>query len=90
MWRNSLVKKSSCQRQKTGLRIQRKLEQDKYTAPRPFIVPGESPAQPWYEVGPNNNAGRSRAAIWDLSDGSNQRVFAGGVSGGLWKNERRL
>ena len=69
------------------VRIQRKLEQDKYISPRPFIVPGESPAQPWYEVGPNNNAGRSRAAIWDLSDGSNQRVFAGGVSGGLWKNE---
>ena len=69
------------------VRIQRELEQDKYLRPRPFIVPGETPAQPWYEIGPNNNAGRSRAAQWDLSDGSNQRVFAGGVSGGLWKNE---
>ena len=69
------------------VRIQRELEQDKYLRPRPFIVPGETPTQPWYEIGPNNNAGRSRAALWDLSDGSNQRVFAGGVSGGLWKNE---
>ena len=69
------------------VRIQRELEQDKYLRPRPFIVPGETPAQPWYEIGPNNNAGRSRAAQWDLSDGSNQRVFAGGVSGGLWKTK---
>ena len=69
------------------VRIQRELEQDKYLRPRPFIVPGETPAQPWYEIGPNNNAGRSRAAQWDLSDGSNQRVFAGGVSGGIFVND---
>ena len=56
------------------------------SVPDPFAVPGDA-QKPWYELGPNDAAGRSRAALWDLSDGSNQRVFAGGVSGGLWKNE---
>ena len=54
--------------------------------PKPLAVPGDT-EKPWYELGPNDAAGRSRAALWDLSDGANQRVFAGGVSGGLWKNE---
>ena len=54
--------------------------------PKPLAVPGDA-EKPWYELGPNDAAGRSRAALWDLSDGAYQRVFAGGVSGGLWKNE---
>ena len=54
--------------------------------PDPFAVPGDT-EKPWYSIGPNDDAGRSRAALWDLSDGSYQRVFAGGISGGLWKNE---
>tara|TARA_B100000575_G_scaffold46385_1_gene33544 strand:+ start:3031 stop:9417 length:6387 start_codon:yes stop_codon:yes gene_type:complete len=54
--------------------------------PKPLAVPGDA-EKPWYELGPNDAAGRSRAALWDLSDGTYQRVFAGGVSGGLWKNE---
>ena len=54
--------------------------------PKPLAVPGDA-QKPWYELGPNDAAGRSRAALWDLSDGSYRRVFAGGVSGGLWKNE---
>ncbi len=68
------------------VQLQRKLKQEKYSGGRPFVVPGESIAQPWYEIGPNDAAGRSRAALWDLNDGTNKAVFAGGVSGGLWNN----
>ncbi len=65
--------------------IEKELEVAK-SFPDPFAVPGDT-EKPWYSVGPNDDAGRSRAALWDLSDGSYQRVFAGGISGGLWKNE---
>ena len=67
------------------LRLQRKIEEGRKEG-KPFAVPGESLAQPWYEIGPNDQAGRSRAALWDLNDGTNRAVFAGGVSGGLWNN----
>ena len=42
--------------------------------PKPLAVPGDA-EKPWYELGPNDAAGRSRAALWDLSDGSYQRVL---------------
>ena len=67
------------------IRVQRDIETQKDVGD-PFAVPGQSGATPWYELGPNDAAGRSRAALWDLSDGTKRRVFAGGVSGGLWKN----
>ena len=47
-----------------------------------YAVPGESVATPWYEVGPKNHSGRTRAAVWDQTDGTGRRVIAGGVSGG--------
>ena len=40
----------------------------------------------WVERGPDNVGGRTRAVIFDPNDTSNETVFAGGVSGGLWKN----
>ena len=50
-------------------------------------VPGQDADSPWYTIGPNNEAGRSRAALFDLADtGDYNRVIAGGVSGGLWEN----
>ena len=49
-------------------------------------VPGET-ATPWTERGPDNVGGRTRAIMFDPNDATNQRVFAGGVSGGLWVNE---
>ena len=67
--------------------IQKRLEVERTSGVDKFAVPGQSGATPWYEIGPKNAAGRSRAAIWDLTDGSGTRVIAGGVSGGLWKNE---
>ncbi|AOW21009.1 PA domain-containing protein [Urechidicola croceus] len=49
-------------------------------------VPGEN-VNEWVERGPNNVGGRTRAVLFDPSDASGKRVFAGGVSGGLWVNE---
>lgn len=40
----------------------------------------------WYERGPNNIGGRTRALMIDPNDPTQKRVFAGGVGGGLWYN----
>lgn len=40
----------------------------------------------WYERGPNNIGGRTRALMFDPNDAAKKRVFAGGVGGGLWYN----
>lgn len=50
-------------------------------------VPGEAD-NPWIERGPDNVGGRTRAVIFDPNDATNETVFAGGVSGGLWKNTK--
>ncbi|MBA6156695.1 thrombospondin type 3 repeat-containing protein [Tenacibaculum sp. S7007] len=42
----------------------------------------------WVERGPDNVGGRTRALIFDPNDSTNETVFAGGVSGGLWKNTK--
>lgn len=39
----------------------------------------------WKEQGPNNLGGRTRALMIDPNDGTGNTVFAGSVSGGLWK-----
>lgn len=39
----------------------------------------------WQERGPNNVGGRTRSLFYDLNDRSGNTVFAGSVSGGLWK-----
>jgi hypothetical protein len=49
-------------------------------------VPGDAIDNPWIERGPNNVGGRTRAILFDPNDATNKRVFAGGVSGGLWVN----
>ncbi len=41
---------------------------------------------PWIERGPYNVGGRTRAIMFDPNDATNKKVFAGGVSGGLWVN----
>lgn len=48
-------------------------------------VPG-SPSFPWVERGPDNVAGRTRALLWDPNAASGNKVWAGGVTGGLWYN----
>ncbi len=39
---------------------------------------------PWVERGPNNVGGRTRAIMWDPNDTNGKKVWAGGVTGGLW------
>ena len=38
----------------------------------------------WIERGPNTIGGRTRALLLDPNDSSNKKLWAAGVSGGLW------
>ncbi len=49
-------------------------------------APGDAQDNPWVERGPNDIGGRTRAILFDPNDANNRRVYAGGVSGGLWVN----
>lgn len=48
--------------------------------------PGDAVDNAWVDRGPNNVGGRTRVVLFDPNDSTNKRVFAGGVSGGLWVN----
>ncbi len=60
--------------------------QEVHTAQFANRVPGDASGNDWIERGPDNVGGRSRAVMFDPNDLTNETVFAGGVSGGLWKN----
>ena len=47
--------------------------------------PGSS-ASPWVSRGPNNVGGRTRALTFDPNDNTGKKVWAGGITGGLWYN----
>jgi hypothetical protein len=49
-------------------------------------TPGDAVDNQWVDRGPNNVGGRTRAIMFDPNDPTNETVFAGSVSGGLWKN----
>ena len=49
-------------------------------------TPGDGIDNSWTERGPNNVGGRTRMVLFDPNDVTHKRVFAGGVSGGLWVN----
>jgi len=49
-------------------------------------TPGDGIDNSWIERGPNNVGGRTRVVLFDPNDTEHKRVFAGGVSGGLWVN----
>jgi PKD repeat protein len=49
-------------------------------------VPGSS-TYPWIERGPANVGGRTRGIMWDVNDPAGKKVWAGGVTGGLWYND---
>jgi len=40
----------------------------------------------WQSMGPTNVGGRTRAILIDNNDPTRQTIFAGGVSGGIWKS----
>lgn len=65
------------------LALQKRLH-DKSLASR---VPGDAVDNAWEDRGPNNVGGRTRVVLFDPNDATNKRVFAGGVSGGLWVND---
>ena len=50
-------------------------------------VPGENPDMAWVPRGPTNIAGRTNGIMFDPNDGTNKKVFAGGVSGGIFVND---
>ena len=50
-------------------------------------VPGENPDMAWVARGPSNIAGRTNGMMFDPNDATNKRVFAGGVSGGIFVND---
>ena len=54
--------------------------------PRMASAPG-SVDFPWEERGPSNVGGRTRAIMYDPNDPTYNKVWAGGVSGGLWYND---
>src|SRR5688500_2133056 len=41
----------------------------------------------WRERGPNNVGGRTRSILIDESDPNRNRIWVGGVSGGVWRTE---
>lgn len=49
-------------------------------------VPGNGIEADWESRGPDNVGGRTRGLMFDPNDNTNKTVYAGGVSGGLWKN----
>lgn len=48
-------------------------------------TPGTA-TSPWVERGPSNVGGRTRAIVWDPNDATGKKVWAAGVTGGLWYN----
>lgn len=47
---------------------------------------GSAASMTWEERGPNVVGGRTRALLFDPNDATKKKVWAGGVSGGLWFN----
>ena len=62
------------------------IQQELKTKRRLQRVPGDASDNMWVERGPNNVGGRTRTLMFDPNDATHKRVFAGGVSGGLWVN----
>ncbi|GAB0157374.1 hypothetical protein CHRYSEOSP005_26470 [Chryseobacterium sp. Alg-005] len=74
------------------IKLKNELKAGKYAPQKElsFISGGSSTSkfnQPWIERGPYSVGGRTRAIMYDPNDPAGKRVFAGGVSGGLWVNE---
>ncbi len=63
-------------------KVQQELKQNR----KQQRVPGDASDNNWLERGPNNVGGRTRVVLFDPNDETQKRLFAGGVSGGLWVN----
>ncbi len=68
------------------IQVKEQLKRERQEALAAGRVPGDVSDNNWIERGPNNVGGRVRAVMFDPNDPTYKRVFAGGVSGGLWVN----
>ncbi|MBP9847811.1 MAG: T9SS type A sorting domain-containing protein [Flavobacterium sp.] len=68
------------------IQVREQLQRERQQALAVGRVPGDASNNNWIERGPNNVGGRVRAIMFDPNDATYKRVFAGGVSGGLWVN----
>ena len=68
------------------LRRQLETQDNNRISRRAGAVPGESGEMSWIQRGPINVGGRTKGIMFDPNDPTNETVFAGGVSGGIFKN----
>jgi len=68
------------------IEIKKQLAEERRLAMAAGRTPGDASGNSWVERGPNNVGGRVRAIMFDPNDATHKTVFAGGVSGGLWRN----
>jgi hypothetical protein len=68
------------------IQIRELLKRERQSALASGRTPGDALDNNWVERGPNNVGGRVRAIMFDPNDATFKKVFAGGVSGGLWVN----
>lgn len=71
---------------KTGVVPRQELEKSRDIMSKMIKLMAPIPNISWTERGPNNVGGRTRALMWDPNDATKKKVWAGGVSGGLWYN----
>ena len=86
MWELSINPSTGRTEPEKVFNLQKELR--KYNNQRVAGVPGEQDVNEtkWVQRGPYNVGGRTKAMLWDPNDSSNNTVFAGGVSGGIFKN----
>ena len=63
-----------------------RMQQQMYNSDQ--ILRGSLQKARWIERGPGNVGGRTRAILVDLNDPTRQTVFAGGITGGLYKTTK--
>ena len=68
------------------IQLREQLQRERQEALANGRTPGDASDNNWVERGPNNVGGRVRAIMFDPNDATFKRVFADGVSGGLWVN----
>jgi hypothetical protein len=66
--------------------VRKQLEDERSRLIASGRTPGDASDNQWVERGPTDVGGRTRAIMFDPNDATHETVFAGGVSGGLWKN----
>ena len=62
----------------------RQLQKQQFAQQKASGTEGPVPGVNWAERGPDTVGGRTRAILYDLSDPTHKKVWAGGVGGGLW------